>query len=374
MTAAFKAFRIRSEGEGVVAGFEQLQLADLSPGNVVVRVLFSTINYKDALAATGAGKVLRRFPLVGGIDFAGVVETSTDPRFSTGDRVLVTGNGLSETHDGGYAEYARVPGDWVFPIPPGLDELEAMALGTAGFTAALAIHRMEENGQKPIAGPIAVTGATGGVGSIAIDMLAARGYEVVAVSGKSGAAEYLKTLGATRILSRKQIKSTGRPLEAVQFAGAIDNVGGDLLAWLTRTVGFWGNIASIGLAGGAQLETTVMPFILRGVNLLGINSTSVPRALRTTIWERIATDLRPRHLERLVTRTLDFADLPGAFKGYLDGAITGRTVVRISSGRDAAGSADAGHDSGDLGGGSGASAASPDAPAGPSGDLDATGE
>jgi len=374
MTAAFKAFRIRSEGEGVVAGFEQLQLADLSPGNVVVRVLFSTINYKDALAATGAGKVLRRFPLVGGIDFAGVVETSTDPRFSTGDRVLVTGNGLSETHDGGYAEYARVPGDWVFPIPPGLDELEAMALGTAGFTAALAIHRMEENGQKPIAGPIAVTGATGGVGSIAIDMLAARGYEVVAVSGKSGAAEYLKTLGATRILSRKQIKSTGRPLEAVQFAGAIDNVGGDLLAWLTRTVGFWGNIASIGLAGGAQLETTVMPFILRGVNLLGINSTSVPRALRTTIWERIATDLRPRHLDRLVTRTLDFADLPGAFKGYLDGAVTGRTVVRISSGRDAAGSADAGHDSGDLGGGSGASAASPDAPAGPSGDLDATGE
>jgi len=374
MTAAFKAFRIRSEGEGVVAGFEQLQLADLSPGNVVVRVLFSTINYKDALAATGAGKVLRRFPLVGGIDFAGVVESSTDPRFSTGDRVLVTGNGLSETHDGGYAEYARVPGDWVFPIPPGLGELEAMALGTAGFTAALAIHRMEENGQKPIAGPIAVTGATGGVGSIAIDMLAARGYEVVAVSGKSGAAEYLKALGATRILSRKQIKSTGRPLEAVQFAGAIDSVGGDLLAWLTRTVGFWGNIASIGLAGGAQLETTVMPFILRGVNLLGINSTSVPRALRTTIWERIATDLRPRHLDRLVTRTLDFADLPGAFKGYLDGAVTGRTVVRISSGRDAAGSADAGHDSGDLGGGSGASAASPDAPAGPSGDPDATGE
>jgi NADPH2:quinone reductase len=374
MTAAFKAFRIRSEGEGVVAGFEQLQLADLSPGNVVVRVLFSTINYKDALAATGAGKVLRRFPLVGGIDFAGVVESSNDPRFSMGDRVLVTGNGLSETHDGGYAEYARVPGDWVFPIPPGLDELEAMALGTAGCSAALAIHRMEENGQRPIAGPIAVTGATGGVGSIAIDMLAARGYEVVAVSGKSGAADYLKALGATRILSRKQIKSTGRPLEAVQFAGAIDNVGGDLLAWLTRTVGFWGNIASIGLAGGAQLETTVMPFILRGVNLLGINSTSVPRALRTTIWERIATDLRPRHLDRLVTRTLDFADLPGAFKGYLDGVITGRTVVRISSGRDAAGSADAGHDGGDLGGGSGAGAAGPDASAGHSAEPDATGE
>jgi acrylyl-CoA reductase (NADPH) len=382
MTAAFKAFRIRSEGEGVVAGFERLQLEDLSPGNVVVRVLFSTINYKDALAVTGTGKVLRRFPLVGGIDLAGVVESSADPRFSAGDRVLVTGNGLSETHDGGYAEYARVPGEWVFPIPPGLDELEAMALGTAGFTAALAIHRMEENGQKPIAGPIAVTGATGGVGSIAIDMLAARGYEVVAVSGKSGAAEYLKALGATRILSRKQIKSSGRPLEAVQFAGAIDNVGGDMLAWLTRTVGFWGNIASIGLAGGAQLETTVMPFILRGVNLLGINSTSVPRALRTTIWERIATDLMPRHLDRLVTRTLDFADLPGAFKGYLDGAITGRTVVRIASEREdaargAAGSGNTGPDATapDAARNDAApDAAGPEATGGHAGEPDATGE
>ena len=334
---AFKAFRIRSEGAGVVAGFETLQLEELSAGTVVVRVSFSGINYKDALAATGAGKVLRKSPLVGGIDFAGVVESSADPRFSPGDRVLVTGHGLSETHDGGYAEYARVPGDWVFPIPPGLDEFKAMALGTAGFTAALAIHRMEENGQKPIAGPIAVTGATGGVGSIAIDMLAGRGYEVVAVSGKSAAAEYLKSLGATRILLRKQIKSGGRPLEAVQFAGAIDNVGGDLLAWLTRTVGFWGNIASIGLAGGPQLETTVMPFILRGVNLLGINSSATPRAVRTAVWERIATDLMPRHLDRLVTRTLDFADLPSAFQGYLDGTTVGRTVVKIGPGPDATG-------------------------------------
>jgi NADPH2:quinone reductase len=224
-----------------------------------------------------------------------------------------------------------VPGDWVFPIPPGLDEFKAMALGTAGFTAALAIHRMEENGQQPIAGPIAVTGATGGVGSIAIDMLAGRGYEVVAVSGKQAAADYLKSLGATRILLRKQIKPGGRPLEAVQFAGAIDNVGGDLLAWLTRTVGFWGNIASIGLTGGAQLETTVMPFILRGINLLGINSSATPRAVRTTVWERIATDLMPRHLDRLVTRSIAFDDLPGAFQGYVDGTITGRTVVRIAT-------------------------------------------
>jgi NADPH2:quinone reductase len=335
--SAFKAFRIRSEGDAVVAGFEQLQLENLSPGNVVVRVLFSGINYKDALAATGAGKILRKFPLVGGIDFAGIVESSADPRFSAGDRVLVTGNGLSETHDGGYSEYARVPGEWLFAIPPALDEFKAMALGTAGFTAALAIHRMEENGQKPIAGPIAVTGATGGVGSIAIDMLASRGYEVVAVTGKQASAEYLKSLGATRVLLRKQIKSAGRPLEAVQFAGAIDNVGGDILAWLTRTVGYWGNIASIGLAGGAQLETTVMPFILRGVNLLGINSSATPRSVRTTVWERIATDLMPRHLDRLVTRTVDFGDLPGAFQGYLDGTVTGRTVVRVAPAVNATG-------------------------------------
>lgn len=327
---AFKAFRIRGDGDGVTAGFEQMQLDDLSAGNVVVRVRFSGVNYKDALAATGAGKILRKFPLVGGVDFAGVVESSQDPRFAQGDHVLVTGQGLSETHDGGYAEYARVPGDWVFPIPPGLDELKAMALGTAGFTAALAIHRMEENGQTPIAGPIAVTGATGGVGSIAIDMLATRGYEVVAVSGKQAAMEYLRSLGATRILLRKQIKSGGRPLEAVQFAGAIDSVGGDTLAWLTRAVGFWGNIASIGLAGGAQLETTVMPFILRGINLLGINSSATPRALRTAVWERIATDLMPRHFDLLVTRTIDFDELPGAFQAHLDGTITGRTVVRIA--------------------------------------------
>ncbi len=333
---AFKAYRIRSQGDGVVADFEQLQLEDLSPGNVVVKVLYSGINYKDALAATGAGKILRKFPLVGGIDFAGVVESSGDPRFSTGDRVLVTGNGLSETHDGGYSEYARVPADWVFAIPPGLDEHKAMALGTAGFTAALAIHRMEENGQKPIAGPIAVTGATGGVGSIAIDMLASRGYEVVAVSGKPEAVEFLKSLGATRILVRKQIKSGGHRLEAVQFAGAIDNVGGETLSWLTRRVGYWGNIASIGLTGGAQLETTVMPFILRGINLLGINSSATPRSVRTTVWERIATDLRPKHLDLLATRTLDFADLPGAFKAYIDGTVTGRTVVRIAAAPTAA--------------------------------------
>src|SRR5579864_9036165 len=201
----FRAFRIHEESRKIVTRFEQLTLDDLSPGDVVIRVTHSGINYKDALAATGAGKILRRFPLVGGIDLAGTVESSSDSRYRPGDAVLVTGCGLSETHDGGYAERARVPGDWVIPMPAGLDAATAMALGTAGFTAALAIHRMEHNGQDPGGGPIAVTGATGGVGSLAVDMLSARGYEVVAVSGKAAATDYLRTLGATRVLARQEI-------------------------------------------------------------------------------------------------------------------------------------------------------------------------
>ncbi len=329
---SFKAFRIHEENRKIVARFEQIGLDDLCAGEVVVRVTHSDINYKDALAATGAGKILRRYPLVGGIDFAGVVESSADSRYSPGDAVLVTGCGLSETHDGGYAQYARVKGDWVIPIPPGLDAAGAMALGTAGFTAAYAIHRMEQNGQSPERGPIAVTGASGGVGSIAIDMLAGRGYEVVAVSGKRSSTEYLKALGAQTVLLRQEIDFGSRPLEAARFAGAIDNVGGEMLTWLTRTVDFWGNIASIGLAGSAELKTTVMPFILRGVNLLGINSSATLRPARLEVWKRIATDLKPRHLDRIVTRTISFDELPGAFQAYLDGSVTGRTVVRISDG------------------------------------------
>lgn len=327
----FKAFRIHQRDGKIVAGFEQLTIDDLSPGEVVVRVTYSDINYKDALAATGAGKILRRYPLVGGIDLAGVVEFSGDSRFLTGDRVLVTGGGLSETHDGGYAEYARVKGDWVVPIPAGLEEITAMSLGTAGFTAALAIHRMEQNGQTPDGGAIAVTGATGGVGSLAIDMLASRGYEVVAVTGKASATDYLKSLGAARILLRREINLGTRPLESVQFAGAIDNLGGEILTWLTRTVDFWGNIASIGLAGSAELNTTVLPFILRGASLLGINSSATPRALRLAVWNRIATDLLPPHLDRIVSRTIAFEDLPAAFPAYLAGDVVGRTVVKISS-------------------------------------------
>jgi acrylyl-CoA reductase (NADPH) len=326
----FKAFRIHSEDGRIAGRFEQLTLEDLGPGEVVIRVSHSGINYKDALAATGAGKILRRYPLVGGIDLAGVVESSADARYQPGDAVLVTGCTLSETHDGGYAQMARVPGDWVIPMPPGLDAATAMGLGTAGFTAALAIHRMEQNGQSPAGGPIAVTGASGGVGSIAVDMLAVRGYRVVAISGKAQAAAYLRELGAAEVLARGELELGSRPLENARFAGAIDNLGGETLAWLTRRVDFWGNIASIGLAAGAELKTTVMPFILRGVALLGINSSATRREWRLAVWQRIATDLRPRHLARIVTRTIDFEELPAAFPGYLEGRVTGRTVVRIS--------------------------------------------
>jgi acrylyl-CoA reductase (NADPH) len=329
MTGKFRAFRIHQEDGRIVARFEDLTLEDLAPGEVVVRVSHSGINYKDALAATGAGKILRRYPLVGGIDLAGTVESSADPRFKPGEEVLVTGCALSETHDGGYAQYARVRGDWVIPLPAGMSAFEVMALGTAGFTAALAIHRMEQNGQSPQGGPILVSGASGGVGSIAVDMLATRGYRVIALSGKPAATQYLKDLGAHEVLARGGLDLGTRALENARFGGAIDNLGGEILAWLTRTVDFWGNIASIGLAQGPELKTTVMPFILRGVSLIGINSSATPRAWRLAVWQRIGTDLRPRHLKEIVTRTIDFAELPQAFPAYLEGSVTGRTVVRI---------------------------------------------
>jgi NADPH2:quinone reductase len=329
--STFKAFRIDEVEGKITAGFTTLTLDQLSPGEVVIDVQYSGVNYKDALAATGAGRILRRHPLVGGIDLAGVVRESGDARFNPGDAVLVTGCGLSETADGGYAERARVRGDCVIPMPPGLDAFHAMAVGTAGFTAALAIHRMERNGQAPSRGPVVVTGATGGVGSLAVDMLDARGYEVVAVTGKPDAAGYLRSLGAKTVESRGELALGSRPLEAARFAGAIDSVGGEMLAGLTRHVDFWGNIASVGLAGGAELHTTVMPFILRGVNLLGINSAATPRAERLEVWRRIAGDLKPRHLERIVSRTISLDELPGAFQAHLDGKVIGRTVVKIGA-------------------------------------------
>lgn len=325
----FRAYRIDQKDGNIEAQFTTLELDDLSEGDVVVKVGFSTINYKDALAATGAGKILRKYPLVGGIDLAGTVVRSDDERFSPGEAVLVNGAGLSETRDGGYAEYARVAGDAVVPIPVGMSPLQAMQIGTAGFTAALAIHRMERNGQEPAMGPVVVTGATGGVGSVAIDMLDGGGYEAVAVTGKAEQTGYLKGIGARRVLLRGDIDTGKRPMEKAEWAGAIDSLGGEILAWLTRTMGYGGNIASIGLAAGFELHSTVLPFILRAVCLLGINSVDTPRALRLAVWERLGDDLKPRRLDTIGNRTIGFDELPGCFQAYLDGKVTGRTVVEI---------------------------------------------
>ena len=328
----FRAFRIDEKDGEIVAGFQELGIDDLTEGNVVVRVTHSTINYKDALAATGKGKILRRYPLNGGIDFAGVVVSSEDADFQPGTEVLMNGCGLSETVDGGYSEYARVDSQGLVAVPQGMTCAEVMQLGTAGYTAALAIHRMEQNGLVPDLGAVVVTGATGGVGSVAIDMLAGRGYEVAAVTGKASEEGYLREIGAQTILLRDELDLGKRPMEKAEWAGAIDNLGGDYLTWLTRTVSYGGNIASIGLAASHKLNTTVLPFILRAVCLLGINSVDTPSDLRRAVWSRIGGDLKPQHLDRIGQRTISFDELPDAFQDYIDGTVTGRLVVEISAG------------------------------------------
>lgn len=328
MSDRFSALRIHRNDGVVRSELEELTLDDLSPGNVLIRVEFSSINYKDALAATGSAPIMRHFPLVGGIDLAGEVLECTEGDCRPGDKVVVLGGGLGENRDGGYARFARVDGDRVVRLPEGIGTRRAMAIGTAGFTAALAVHRLERNDQRPELGPMVVTGATGGVGTIAIDLLAGRGYEVTAITGKSGVTEFLQQLGAAETLDRRAIEPVTKPLGRGLWGGAVDNLGGETLAWLTRTVRPWGNIASIGLAAGVGLSTTVMPFILRNVSLIGVNM-EVPRQLRQRIWERLDTDLRPQHLEFITSREVSLEELPHCFDGFMAGTITGRTVVRI---------------------------------------------
>ena len=308
---------------------DRVPIAGLSDGDVLIRAAWSSINYKDALAGTGTGKIMKRFPTTVGVDTAGVVDASRDDRFKAGDQVLVVGCGLGEERDGGFAEFVCVPGDSVVRLPQGLSLRESMAIGTAGFTAALAVQRMEDNGQVPSQGPILVNGATGGVGSLAIDIMASSGYAVVAATGKNDQAGYLHSLGAREILLTGSLEMGTRPLEKALYAGAIDNLGGPMLSWLTRVVQPLGNIASIGLASGPGLSTTVMPFILRGINLLGINSTYTPAPLRQKVWDRLASDLRPRQLGIIANREVTLAELPSVFDGYLQRTITGRTLVRI---------------------------------------------
>ncbi len=327
----FKVYRLREQDRKVVAAFEQTSIDELDPGETVIRVAYSSVNYKDALAATGAGRIIRRFPCIGGIDLAGTVIESRDPRFKKGDAVLATSYDIGVAHDGGYSEYARLKADWVVPMPKGMSLFEAMALGTAGFTAGLAVVRMEHEGMKPGAGPVIVTGATGGVGSVAIDILAGLGHHVVALTGKEHESAYLKDLGAKEVMLRASLDlAKTKPLDKTTWAGAVDNLGGDVLAWLLSTMQIGAPLASVGLVASMELKTTVAPFILRGVSLLGVDSVNCPMPQRRRVWERLASDLKPKHLVGM-TRTIPFDDLPTVFDDFLKARIRGRIVVDLAS-------------------------------------------
>ena len=324
----FNAFRIHNDATGHRGGVEQISLDDLSPGEVVIKTAYSSVNFKDALAGTGEGKILRRFPLVGGIDVAGHVVASTDARFKEGDAVLVTGCGLSETRDGGYGEYARVQAQWTIPLPAGLSLRDSMILGTAGFTAALALLRMFDNRQTPDIGPLAVTGATGGVGSLAVDIFSRAGFEVHAISGKPEHADYLKAIGASAVFGRDALATT-RPMESARFGGGLDNVGGPMLVSLLAQTAPYGNVASAGLAASHELDATVMPFIIRGVSLLGVASAGTARDIREAVWQHLASDWKPAHLDRICTREITLAQLPAVFPAMLAGGSFGRTLVAL---------------------------------------------
>ncbi|HYL23939.1 MAG TPA: oxidoreductase [Burkholderiales bacterium] len=328
----FKAYKLtETPDKKIRAEFVDYTLDQLDPGDVVVRVAYSDVNYKDALAVTGKGKILRRPSTIGGIDFAGTVVSSTNPRWAKGDAVLTTGGEyIGVSHDGGYSPYARVKGEWIARVPQGMSLWEAMAFGTAGYTAGIALVRMEHNGLKPANGPVLVNGATGGVGSMAIAMLAKRGYEVVALTGKQSEADWLKRLGAKQVMQRSSINLEKiRPLDKASWAGAVDNLGGDMLAWIASTMQENGVIASVGLAASFNLNTTVMPFILRGVSLLGINSGESSRDIRDTVWQRLASDLKPPLLKEMC-RTIPFRELPGVFDDFINARVNRRIVVDLS--------------------------------------------
>ncbi len=326
----FKAYRTFEENKVVSSRFVEITLDELDPGDVVVRTKYSTINYKDALSYNGAGRIMRKYPCNAGIDMAGTVDSSTDPRWKRGDKVIVHAYDMGVAHDGGYSEYVRVPGDWIVRRPESMTAFDAMTLGTAGFTAAQAIMLMEHNGLKPENGPVAVTGATGGVGSVAIEILAKIGYHVVAITGKPEETHYLKTLGAKEILQRQAIDLTKiRPLDKSTWAGVVDNLGGEILAWLLSTMKIGGTVGAVGLAADMKLNTTVAPFILRGVALLGADSANCPLSLRQKVWNKLAVEWRPDQVHDQV-RTIDFDDLPTHFDPYLKGMVRGRTVVRIA--------------------------------------------
>lgn len=324
----FKAYRIFEENGKAQGRLVDLTLDELDAGEVVIKVAYSSVNFKDALAGTGAGKIVRRYPCVGGIDSSGTVVSSTDARFKAGDEVICTSYDFAMSHDGGYASYARVPAAWVVPLPAGMTLFDAMAIGTAGYTSALAVHLLEHNGMTPGGGKVVVNGATGGCASIAIDMLAGRGYQVTAVTGKASEHAYLKKIGAAEVSGRELLQLGKRPLEKGVWAAAFDSVGGEQLSALTRCMQQGGLIASFGNAGGIELNTTVLPFILRGVRLIGVDSGYTPMDTRQRVWQRLATDLKPRHLKDIV-RTVTLEQLPATFAAMLKQETKGRSVVDI---------------------------------------------
>lgn len=329
--ARFRAFVAERDGDRVETGVRDLSPDVLGAAAVTVRVEWSSVNYKDALACSAHGRVARISPLVPGIDLAGEVVASTSPRFHVGDLVLAHGYEIGTAHHGGFAEYARLPEEWVVPLPRGLTPREAMIIGTAGFTAALSVHQLESRGLTPADGPVLVTGASGGVGCTAVSILSNRGYEVAASTGKEGAHEWLQELGATRIVSRQEVAADPeRPLRAEEWAAAVDCVGGSTLAGVIGSLQYGGAVAASGLTGGRGLSTTVLPFILRGVALLGVDSVQYPLDLRTALWERLAGDLRPAGLEELVAEEIELDGLDRALAAILRSEMRGRALVRCA--------------------------------------------
>lgn len=323
----FQAFRIHRDDAGHRAGLETIDTDALSHGEVLVKTAYSSVNYKDALAGTGTGRILRSYPLNGGIDVAGHVVASTDPAFKEGDAVLCTGSGLSETRDGGFGEYARLDARWTIPLPAGLSLRESMIIGTAGFTAALALLRMQDNRQTPERGPIAISGASGGVGQLAIDIFHRAGYDVHAISGKPEHFDALRALGAHDCIDRHQLGFSGKPMDSARFGGALDTVGGSMLSGLLPLIRPYGSVALCGNAGGIAFDSTVMPFIIRGVSLLGIASAGTARNIRDEIWQHLADDWKPRHLARIATDEIALGQLPETFSRMLAGHAFGRTLV-----------------------------------------------
>ncbi|MBU8920155.1 acryloyl-CoA reductase [Neobacillus sp. 114] len=332
MSELFKALVVDKTETDFSVEVKEVSFDILPEAEVLIKVAYSSINYKDGLASIADGKIVRSFPFIPGIDLAGVVVSSQDPRFQEGDKVIATSYEIGVSHYGGFTEYARIPGDWVVPLPKNLSLKEAMVLGTAGFTAALSVQRLEENGVSPEKGRVLVTGATGGVGSIAVSMLAKRGYEVVASTGKAAEHDYLHNLGASEVISREEVYNGKiKALDKQLWAGAVDPVGGESLAAVLSKIHYGGSVAVSGLTGGGNVPTSVFPFILRGVNLLGIDSVYCPMEVRKKLWDRMATDLKPSTLLDSIAVEISLEDLPETLPIILKGQAKGRFVVKIQA-------------------------------------------